>query len=77
MQTCDRKRVGAGQYFEWIEGLTIQKTTNWNQPHTCYRYPVKPVLLNCMEILHKHQLFPFCLVVLYFAIKYEFVIRIL
>jgi hypothetical protein len=38
-----------GIFNGWILiGFTTEKKTNWNQPHTCYRWKVKPVSLNCM-----------------------------
>jgi hypothetical protein len=41
--------------------LRLQKTYR-NHPHTCYRYPVKPVLLNGMQNLSERQLSSVCLV---------------
>jgi hypothetical protein len=50
--------------FSMDEGLYhLEKKTYWNQPHTCYRWPVKPVSLNGMQNLCEHQLSPVCLLV--------------
>jgi hypothetical protein len=59
---CKKKiGVGTGQYGLYHLGKNVLGI--WDQPHTCYSWPVKSVLLNSVQNLREHQLSSICPVV--------------